>query len=261
MLQVGWFKVTRRSPATGKRIFRMAPLHHHFEMLGWEQVTVVIRFWIITGLCVAAGLGIFYAEWVAGLLTDPTSRPRPARLRLGAASAPSSPASASPASPPPTTSPTSAPACTALDETTDEAKAEKAELLEILGADRPARRRAPPRPCPTTSTWSSPRPAGGPTAPLLAQARDRGVPVWGEVELAWRLRDPDHPAPWLAVTGTNGKTTTVQMLDAILRAAGLRSAAVGNVGLPDRRGGHGPRAVRRARGRALQLPAALHRTR
>ena len=58
---------TERSPGPGKRIFRMAPLHHHFEMLGWEQVTVVIRFWIITGLCVAAGLGIFYAEWVAGL--------------------------------------------------------------------------------------------------------------------------------------------------------------------------------------------------
>jgi UDP-N-acetylmuramoylalanine--D-glutamate ligase len=59
--------------------------------------------------------------------------------------------------------------------------------------------------------------------------------VWGEVELAWRLRDagPDgSPAPWLAVTGTNGKTTTVQMLDAILRAAGLRSVAAGNVGLP-----------------------------
>jgi UDP-N-acetylmuramoylalanine--D-glutamate ligase len=52
------------------------------------------------------------------------------------------------------------------------------------------------------------------------------------VELAWRLRDPDRPAPWLAVTGTNGKTTTVQMLDRILRAAGLRSAAAGNVGLP-----------------------------
>jgi phospho-N-acetylmuramoyl-pentapeptide-transferase len=61
MLQVGFFKLTG-----GRRIFRMAPLHHHFEMLGWEQVTVVIRFWIITGLCVAAGLGIFYAEWVAG---------------------------------------------------------------------------------------------------------------------------------------------------------------------------------------------------
>jgi phospho-N-acetylmuramoyl-pentapeptide-transferase len=62
MLQVGYFKLTK-----GKRIFRMAPLHHHFEMLGWEQVTVVIRFWIITGLCVAGGLGIFYAEWVARL--------------------------------------------------------------------------------------------------------------------------------------------------------------------------------------------------
>jgi UDP-N-acetylmuramoylalanine--D-glutamate ligase len=67
---------------------------------------------------------------------------------------------------------------------------------------------------------------------LLAQARERGIPVWGEVELAWRLRDPDHAAPWLAVTGTNGKTTTVQMLDSILRAAGLRSVACGNVGLP-----------------------------
>jgi phospho-N-acetylmuramoyl-pentapeptide-transferase len=61
MLQVGFFKLTK-----GRRIFRMAPLHHHFEMLGWEQVTVVVRFWIITGLCVASGLGLFYAEWVAG---------------------------------------------------------------------------------------------------------------------------------------------------------------------------------------------------
>jgi UDP-N-acetylmuramoylalanine--D-glutamate ligase len=58
------------------------------------------------------------------------------------------------------------------------------------------------------------------------------VPVWGEVELAWRLRDRDHPGAWLCVTGTNGKTTTVQMLDTILRAEGLRSIACGNVGLP-----------------------------
>jgi phospho-N-acetylmuramoyl-pentapeptide-transferase len=62
ILQVGFFKLSK-----GKRIFRMAPLHHHFEMLGWEQVTVVIRFWIITGLFVATGLGVFYAEWVARL--------------------------------------------------------------------------------------------------------------------------------------------------------------------------------------------------
>jgi phospho-N-acetylmuramoyl-pentapeptide-transferase len=67
MLQVTWFKATKRVPGVGRRVFRIAPIHHHFEMLGWEQVTVVIRFWIITGLFVATGLGVFYAEWVARL--------------------------------------------------------------------------------------------------------------------------------------------------------------------------------------------------
>jgi phospho-N-acetylmuramoyl-pentapeptide-transferase len=61
ILQVGYFKATR-----GRRMFRMAPLHHHFELKGWDEITVVIRFWIITGICVAAGLGVFYAEWVTG---------------------------------------------------------------------------------------------------------------------------------------------------------------------------------------------------
>ncbi|MGB0191589.1 MAG: phospho-N-acetylmuramoyl-pentapeptide-transferase, partial [Nocardioides sp.] len=50
----------------GRRIFRMAPIHHHFELGGWPETTVIIRFWILAGLCVAGGLGIFYAEWVAG---------------------------------------------------------------------------------------------------------------------------------------------------------------------------------------------------
>jgi phospho-N-acetylmuramoyl-pentapeptide-transferase len=75
MVQVGFFKLSRRSRLVqrlfrvqpGHRVFRMAPLQHHFELVGWEQVTIVIRFWIITGLCVAAGLGVFYAEWVARL--------------------------------------------------------------------------------------------------------------------------------------------------------------------------------------------------
>ena len=61
ILQVGYFKLTK-----GKRLFRMAPLHHHFELLGWEEITVVVRFWLIGAVFVAAGLGIFYAEWVAG---------------------------------------------------------------------------------------------------------------------------------------------------------------------------------------------------
>lgn len=74
-------------------------------------------------------------------------------------------------------------------------------------------------------------PGWPPHAPVLATAADRGIPVIGEVELAWRLRGPDA-APWLAVTGTNGKTTVVRMLAAMLAAAGLRTAAVGNVGTP-----------------------------
>jgi UDP-N-acetylmuramoylalanine--D-glutamate ligase len=69
-----------------------------------------------------------------------------------------------------------------------------------------------------------------PTAPLLVQAAAHGVPVVGELEFAWRLRGPDA-GQWLVVTGTNGKTTTVRMLEAMLRAAGLRAAAVGNVGV------------------------------
>jgi len=67
MIQVSWFKLTRRATGVGRRVFRMTPLHHHFELLGWEQVTVVIRFWIIAGVCVAAGLGIFYSDWLGSL--------------------------------------------------------------------------------------------------------------------------------------------------------------------------------------------------
>lgn len=58
IIQVGSFKLT------GRRVFRMAPLQHHFELLGWPEATIVIRFWIIAGLSVGAALGIFYYEWV-----------------------------------------------------------------------------------------------------------------------------------------------------------------------------------------------------
>jgi phospho-N-acetylmuramoyl-pentapeptide-transferase len=61
VLQVLFFKITG-----GKRLFKMAPLQHHFELMGWGEVTIVLRFWIIAGLCVSLGLGLFYTQWVAG---------------------------------------------------------------------------------------------------------------------------------------------------------------------------------------------------
>jgi UDP-N-acetylmuramoylalanine--D-glutamate ligase len=120
---------------------------------------------------------------------------------------------------------------TALDESEEGDRRERADLLESLGATirlGPGSTAVLPDDVDLVVT----SPGWAPSAPLLAQAAERGIPVWGEVELAWRLRDPASPAPWLAVTGTNGKTTTVQMLEAMLRTAGLRTVACGNVGLP-----------------------------
>ncbi|CAN5169768.1 phospho-N-acetylmuramoyl-pentapeptide-transferase [soil metagenome] len=59
IVQVGVFKMT------GRRVFRMAPIHHHFELIGWPEFTVIVRFWILAGLAVAFGLGLFYADFLA----------------------------------------------------------------------------------------------------------------------------------------------------------------------------------------------------
>jgi len=59
IIQTVYFKASG-----GKRVFKMAPLQHHFELLGWGEVTIVVRFWIIAGISVAGGLGLFYAQWV-----------------------------------------------------------------------------------------------------------------------------------------------------------------------------------------------------
>ena len=107
---------------------------------------------------------------------------------------------------------------------------ESGTLLEILGVEvRLGSGSTDALPADIDLVVTSP---GWPASALvLAAAAARGIAIWGEVELAWRLRG-DNPIPWLAVTGTNGKTTTVQMLDEILRAEGLNSIAVGNVGTP-----------------------------
>ncbi|MFP5316555.1 MAG: UDP-N-acetylmuramoyl-L-alanine--D-glutamate ligase, partial [Actinomycetes bacterium] len=77
-------------------------------------------------------------------------------------------------------------------------------------------------------------PGWRPDQPLLAAAARAGIPIWGDVELAWRVRERQgrRTAEWLAITGTNGKTTTVTLAESMLRAAGLRAIAAGNVGTP-----------------------------
>ncbi len=64
IVQASWFKFTRWKTGTGRRAFKMSPLHHHFEMSGWQEVTIIVRFWIIAGIAVAFGMGLFYAEFI-----------------------------------------------------------------------------------------------------------------------------------------------------------------------------------------------------
>ncbi len=112
-----------------------------------------------------------------------------------------------------------------------EAEHQRREILQIMGADvrlgPEASAALPGQPDLVVTS-----PGWRPDQPLLAAAQGAGVPVWGEVELAWRMRPVHGGASWLTLTGTNGKTTTVRMLARMLEAAGLRTAAVGNVGTP-----------------------------
>lgn len=114
-----------------------------------------------------------------------------------------------------------------LDANPGEKQKERATILEILGADI---RFGDDSALPKDIDLLVLSPGVSPLAPIVQAANDAKVPIWGELELAWRLRDPDHPAPWLLVTGTNGKTTTTLMLESILQAAGKRAVAAGNIG-------------------------------
>lgn len=116
---------------------------------------------------------------------------------------------------------------------TGEQLTQRAEILRMLDADvrlGPEHVAALPTDAPVELVVTSP--GWRPDQPLLAAAAAAGIPIWGEVELAWRMRPREGAAPWLAITGTNGKTTTVRMVAAILAAAGLRAVAAGNVGTP-----------------------------
>ena len=112
---------------------------------------------------------------------------------------------------------------------------ERATLLETLGAEvrlGPGSSASLPVVSSRAADVVITSPGWRPTHPLLAAAGATGVPIWGDVELAWRLSRPAKVVPWLGITGTNGKTTTTQMLESMLTAAGLRTGAFGNIGRP-----------------------------
>ena len=114
-----------------------------------------------------------------------------------------------------------------LDADSGERQKERATILEILGAEI---RMGDDTQLPSDIDLLVLSPGVSPLSPIVAAAQAAGVEIWGELELAWRLRDPAHLAPWLLVTGTNGKTTTTLMLESILLAAGKRTVAAGNIG-------------------------------
>jgi UDP-N-acetylmuramoylalanine--D-glutamate ligase len=116
---------------------------------------------------------------------------------------------------------------TVIDAADGDKQRERAQVLEVIGA---AIRLGDGDTLPDGADLLVVSPGLPPRSTVIRAAQAAGVPVWGELELAWRLRG-DGAAPWLVVTGTNGKTTTTLMLASMLRAAGKRTAAVGNIGV------------------------------
>jgi UDP-N-acetylmuramoylalanine--D-glutamate ligase len=114
-----------------------------------------------------------------------------------------------------------------VDEADGPAQVERAEVLGSLGAHINL---GPDARVPDSTDLVVVSPGIRPSSPLLTMAHHAGTPIWGELELAWRLRRSQADAPWLCVTGTNGKTTTTLMLDSILKASGAASVAAGNIG-------------------------------
>ena len=118
---------------------------------------------------------------------------------------------------------------TVVDDHDNERQAERAEVLRMLGVQVFL---GGERQLPADADVLVVSPGLKPHADLIERAITAGVPVWGELELAWRLRARTGAAEWLCVTGTNGKTTSTLMLESMLRASGARTTAAGNIGNP-----------------------------
>ncbi len=118
----------------------------------------------------------------------------------------------------------------------ERADAEQLDILDVLGVAHftgPAASGLPKELLEFKPELLVTSPGFKPDSEILVWAREAGVPVWVDIELAWRIRDKSgEPAEWVLVTGTNGKTTTVQLTTSILQAAGLRAISCGNIGTP-----------------------------
>ena len=242
--QVFAFRLFRR------RILLMAPIHHHFELMGWSETKIIVRFWIIGRDRQRDRLHALPAEH-RRLVAARERMPRPPLPRRPV---PGRRAGALRASRRrwrcgrPTRAPRSSPATAAR----------PPEALEAAGRACAGGRRSPPgyrwngasrRIAAASTLVKSP---GVPAeAPVVARARERGLEVVGELELGWRLL----PNEFCAVTGTNGKTTTTELIGAIYRAAGVPVAVAGNVGTPRQRARRRRRPGARPSSARLELPA------
>jgi UDP-N-acetylmuramoylalanine--D-glutamate ligase len=116
------------------------------------------------------------------------------------------------------------------------ATSERLEMLEVIGGrfvEQPGERFVPRELEEFDPELVIVSPGFPPNHVLLDWARSHGLPMWGDIELAWRVRDKvGTPADWILITGTNGKTTTTQLTTHLLTAAGKRAASVGNIGVP-----------------------------
>ena len=208
MIQVVYFHFTH------KRVFLMAPIHHHFEKKGWAETKVVIRFWIIAAAFGAVGLALFFqlGEWSFMPLADVFSL-----LVLGQGKSGLDVARWALAHPERVSAVTVYGGGTS--EPNDATRAlEAAGASFVYGTEQVEGAYDVCVTCPGISEFSG----------FFKAGREHAAQIMGEPEFAYRL-SPDN---WIAITGTNGKTTTTSLTDYLLKAAGEASVAVGNIGEP-----------------------------
>ena len=208
MIQVVYFHFTH------KRVFLMAPIHHHFEKKGWAETKVVIRFWIIAAAFGAVGLALFFqlGQWSFMPLADVFSL-----LVLGQGKSGLDVARWALAHPERVSAVTVYGGGTS--EPNDATRAlEAAGASFVYGTEQVEGAYDVCVTCPGISEFSG----------FFKAGREHAAQIMGEPEFAYRL-SPDN---WIAITGTNGKTTTTSLTDYLLKAAGEASVAVANIGEP-----------------------------